>query len=190
MAGPTSSTASPAVKARPAKIVTPTAKTIPPARLKLAAATAPLSRVARSSEAIVVEKSRKKNAPRASSAAAPTAAAVVFGVVGDHLLGGASRSGGSPTTMNDTTISSTDATPLRGRSCLRVHASSSLSVRWSDSAVPPAYMPRCELDQQPHAVAGGVPCRRTRGRRPRRCRRCRGGPRGVSSTNSSRKEAA
>src|SRR6187551_1968199 len=39
--------------------------------------------------------------------------------------------------MNDATINSTEATPLRGRSCLPVIALSSLSVRWSDSAGQP-----------------------------------------------------
>src|SRR4051794_17041282 len=57
--------------------------------------------------------------------------------------------------MNDATINSTEATPLRGRSCLPVIALSSLSVRWSDSAGASLH-PRCDVNQQAPAVAAGV----------------------------------
>src|SRR4051812_741403 len=57
--------------------------------------------------------------------------------------------------MNDATIRSTEAAPLRGRSCLPVIGLSSLSVRWSDSARASLH-PRRQLDQEAHAVAAGV----------------------------------
>src|SRR4051794_34287698 len=57
--------------------------------------------------------------------------------------------------MNDATIRSTDATPLKGRSCLELM--DSLLTRGPPLGLGEASLhPRCDVNQQPHSVAAGV----------------------------------
>src|SRR5829696_6054972 len=60
--------------------------------------------------------------------------------------------------MNDTRISSTAATPLRGRSCFPVIALSSLDGPLIGLGATSLHLRR-DADQQPHAVAAGVVAR-------------------------------